>query len=258
MLGQTGSQKNGNKIQPVATVASVTFQVPSSFPAEYSSGGFAEVVVVRYYGDLCPQGGECTAMGYNFCPYMLTSGIGPCLQGGGLISNSQFQGDLGSSWRSKNILTLDVDTSSTPGFTNVLCQGASFGNPCIDPVAAPGGLIQVSFQQTPTSDDLGTNLYVSAHNGKLYTNEQITNTFSANVSGTVLIVPITQTVDYGFTSLTFQGVIPRQYPQSAAITAAKLALKPSELAKRQGQPEAVVRLLQRMENELQRREALQK
>jgi hypothetical protein len=280
MLGQTGSQQNTKTIQPIETDVGILFQTPSGLPLGYPSGGQGFVFVSRFYlpyqnpqyQPTCgPAPYTCTVLFYSFC----SGGEAPCFEGEGFINDSQFRGTPGPSYHSKNVLTLDADTSNLPPgfFENILCSNPQYGpyaDECTEYTEAGGGLIQINLQQTSAYYSMQDDHYksvvfcpqplCSVTEQGIFLSEYINNQFSANVSGTVLGAPLSTLVtllNTPYPNISFQEIITQDKPIPAAV-AVKIVQRPSEIARRQGWPEAVVRRLERMESKLQEREALQK
>src|SRR6266446_2583861 len=59
-----------------------------------------------------------TQLYYSFCTETIDTS---CDEGNGFISNAAFAGSVGTSLNKGTVLTLGVDTSQVPGFSNWVC-----------------------------------------------------------------------------------------------------------------------------------------
>jgi len=273
---QIKAQTTTTTISTPINMAFAMFAPPSTAPADQAGAGFVEVVRMSVAPNFLPYGEPvpacssfpCTMVIYSFCGVTLVQ-LSGCLQGLGFIPNADFGGSVGTSYTTTNTLTLNVDTATVAGFTNELCTaGTGDGNlnDCTESTAATGGVIQLTWQKTPTGAQLssGSTTYVgtavpSGESSIVLTASNIDDSFSATATGTVLGVsadtpqffddpsPDPELLTAAFLNL--QDTVSKVTAPTGASPAAIIRL-PSEVAAKWGIPKPVVKKMQVLEGRL--------
>lgn len=124
-----------------------------------------------------------TQLFYSTCPFFLQSN---CLQGRGVIPNSAFTGVVHPNVTQVDRFTVKVDTSTVPGYQNLIYTNCDEFETCnLGP--APGGLVSVTWTKTLELANISTDTTKAWVQGKLTSaSTNSTYLFTAKVSGKFL------------------------------------------------------------------------
>ena len=176
-----GSMKASLVVLFLASLATAQTQTLASSWFYDQDGNTGIVSVIRQ--------GNTTQVYYSFC---VETEAASCNQGSGFVPNSAFTGSINTNLKSGNVLTLQVDTSLVPGFSNWVCIQPDYETAgCLGGQSPTvGGLINVTFTKSKAWARLTTS------NDKLYNAGSLVQStssgtygFSADMQGTVLGVP---------------------------------------------------------------------